>query len=71
MNHRKRPAPRALVGVYDCWSCKQEVPVKEDQDTGTLHASCPWCDFPNHAKKGTEHAKRLRAALRPAEHAAV
>lgn len=58
--------PYRLIGVYDCWSCHNEVPVRET-DRGTLGATCPWCDFRNWAPKGTEHSKQLRAAVRPLE----
>lgn len=58
--------PYRLIGVYDCWSCQEEVPVRET-DQGTVGCTCPWCDFRNWAPKGTEHNRKLRAALRPLE----
>lgn len=51
------------IGVYNCWSCTKEIPVKKT-DSGKLSAVCQWCDFPHYANTGTEHFKRLMAATR-------
>jgi DNA-directed RNA polymerase subunit RPC12/RpoP len=51
------------IGVYDCWSCGKEIPVKKTA-SGKLSAPCTWCDFPHYANPGTEHFKRLMAKVR-------
>lgn len=49
------------IGVYKCWSCAKEVPVKKTA-TGKLSAPCGWCDFLHYASPGTKHFDRLLAA---------
>lgn len=56
-------ATRELIGVYDCWSCGKEVPVKRTEH-GKLSAPCQWCDFPHYANEGTEHYGNLIAKVR-------
>lgn len=51
------------IGVYNCWSCSREVPVKKT-DTGKLSAACAWCDMPHYANEGTEHFKNLLAVTK-------
>lgn len=51
------------IGVYACWSCAHDVPVKKTS-TGKLSAPCSWCDFPHYANPGTEHYKRLMKATK-------
>jgi len=62
--------PYRLIGVYDCWSCHKEVPVKQTPQ-GRLVAVCLWCDFRHDAAKGTIHEKNLRAATREVNDAAL
>lgn len=45
--------PKSQVGTMACVCCGHEIPVKQAEG-GTLHAPCPWCDFPAYAKAGTE-----------------
>lgn len=57
----RTPSSREQIGIYRCWSCTREIPVKR-MSTGKLSASCGWCDFTHYANEGTEHYKRLLAA---------
>lgn len=56
------------LGSMACLCCGEEIPVKESA-TGTINASCPWCDFPAYAKAGTQAhsiiSKRLKPAAEP------
>lgn len=56
-----------LIGVYDCWSCRMEVPVREkaEEAGGKISAPCPWCGFKHYADRGTEHFENLRKLVRP------
>lgn len=64
--------PKTQIGTMACLCCGHEIPVKEAQG-GTLHAACPWCDFPAYAKPGTQahtiiHGKvKGKAAPEPAQ----
>lgn len=55
-----------LIGVYDCWSCRMEVPVREKNEDagGKISAPCPWCGFKHYADRGTEHFDNLRKQVR-------
>ena len=44
---------KSQIGTMECMCCGHEIPVKQAEG-GTLHAPCPWCDFPAYAKAGTE-----------------
>lgn len=45
--------PKTQIGTMACLCCGHEIPVKQAEG-GTLHAACPWCDFPAYAKPGTQ-----------------
>lgn len=56
-----------LIGVYSCWACKMEVPVREKAEAagGKLSAPCTWCGFKHYADRGTEHYEILKKQIRP------
>jgi hypothetical protein len=55
--------PGVRIGVYRCWSCEREVPVKKKK-SGKLSLACPWCDFPHYANPETEHYQRVMSDVR-------
>lgn len=61
--------PKTFVGKMDCLCCGHEIPVKQAEN-GTLNASCPWCDLPAYAKKGTGAHRLITAKLRDKPEAA-
>lgn len=64
MPHQPRGLLAEVVGVYDCWSCRTEIPVRLS-GKGNLSAPCHFCGFPHYAIAGTVHFDNLKAAVRP------
>jgi hypothetical protein len=52
----------ARKGDLKCLCCAQGIVVKENE-RGTLNVNCPWCDFSGYAKKGTQAARKIEAAV--------
>jgi len=52
-----------VIGVYKCWSCDIEIPVRLS-NKGNLSAPCHFCGFPQYAIAGSPHFDNLRAEVR-------